>query len=247
VSDAAVNIVIPMAGAGSRFQSAGYPMPKPFVPVNGVPMIVRVMENLAVANARFILIARAEHLAGREAWRAEVEARFRARIVTIDQLTEGTAATLLFARAHYANDEMMVVANSDQLVDGGLEPMVADCLQRGLDGSIMVFRDAERNPKWSFARLGASGLVSETREKVAISDLATVGIYAFRRGRDFVEAAVDMIIRNVRTNNEFYTCPVYNQLIGQGQRIGVFEVAPDAMHGVGTPEDLDAYLRLSRT
>jgi dTDP-glucose pyrophosphorylase len=236
-----------MAGAGSRFQSAGYPMPKPFVPVNGAPMIVRVMENLRIDNARFILIARAEHLRGREAWQQEVEARFRASIVTIDQLTEGTAATLLFARQHYDNDDMMVVANSDQLVDGGLAPMVDDCLRRGLDGSIMVFRDAERNPKWSFARLDDAGLVAETREKVAISDLATVGIYAFRRGRDFIAAAVDMIIRNIRTNNEFYTCPVYNQLIAQRQRIGVFEIAPAAMHGIGTPEDLDIYLRLGRT
>jgi dTDP-glucose pyrophosphorylase len=115
-------------------------------------------------------------------------------------------------------------------------------MDRGLDGSILVFRDLDRDPKWSFARVGANGHVLEVAEKKPISDLATVGIYLFTRGKDFVASAIDMIAQNERINNEFYTCPVYNYMIASGAKIGVYEVTVDAMHGLGTPEDLTEYL-----
>jgi dTDP-glucose pyrophosphorylase len=136
----------------------------------------------------------------------------------------------------------VLVANSDQYVDFSVDAFVRDCLDRSLDGSILVFKDTKRDPKWSFARLDGAGLVVEVAEKKAISDLATVGIYLFRRGSDFVRAAVDMIARNDRVQNEFYTCPVYNYMLAQGAKIGTYEVPASAMHGLGTPEDLDAYL-----
>jgi len=119
---------------------------------------------------------------------------------------------------------------------------VRDCFDRGLDGSILVFRDPEMNPKWSFARLNDDGTVAEVAEKQPISDLATVGIYFFRRGADFVRAAIDMIAHGDRVNNEFYTCPVYNYAIKNGLKIGVYEIPMAAMHGLGTPEDLQSYL-----
>src|SRR5207249_4230233 len=117
-----------------------------------------------------------------------------------------------------------------------------DCSARGLDGSILVFRDPARNPKWSFAEVNGEGLVARVAEKKPISDLATVGIYFFSRSSDFFDAALDMIARNDRVNNEFYTCPVYNYMIANGRRIGIFEVPGSAMHGLGTPADLEGYV-----
>ena len=119
---------------------------------------------------------------------------------------------------------------------------VQDCLDRGLDGSILVFRDPSLDPKWSFAKVNDDGLVTEVAEKKPISDLATVGIYLFARGRDFVSATADMIATNERVNGEFYTCPVYNYMIANGARIGVYEVPMDAMYGLGTPDDLSEFL-----
>ncbi len=121
----------------------------------------------------------------------------------------------------------------------GLEARAFD---RGLDGSILVFRDDDRDPKWSFAEVDAGGIVVRVAEKQPISDLATVGIYLFRRGRDFVAAAADMIANNDRVNGEFYTCPVYNYAIRAGARVGVWEIPQTAMHGLGTPDDLDAFI-----
>jgi dTDP-glucose pyrophosphorylase len=242
MGDVSLNIVIPMAGMGSRFAQAGYAKPKPFIDMWGEPMIARVLENLAYPGARYILIARKEHIEAEREAVDRLRSKFPIQIRLIDQVTEGSAATVLFAREDFAGDTPMLIANCDQLVDGGIAGMVDDCLGRRLDGSVMVFRDDARDPKWSFVKLNGDGLVVEAREKVPISDLATVGIYMFSRGVDFREAAIEMIVRNDRVNCEFYTCPVYNYLIDWGRRIGAYTIEPDAMHGIGTPDDLVSYM-----
>lgn len=237
-----VNIVIPAAGAGSRFAQAGYAKPKPFIDVLGKPMLSHVLSNVAVRNARFTLLLREDHLA-QHAGTIEDDGDAPISIVPVAALTEGTACTVLLARKHFDTDQPLLVANSDQMVDFDCQDFVDDARQRGLDGSILVFRDADRNPKWSFAKIDDHGHVTEVAEKKPISDLATVGIYLFMNGSDFVRAAADMIANNDRVNNEFYTCPVYNYMIRNGAKIGVYEVPATAMSGLGTPEDLNDYLR----
>ncbi len=238
-----INIVIPMAGAGSRFAVAGYAKPKPFIDVDGKPMIVRVLENLAYPGARYILIARKEHLAAEPELVRQIEQDFNAVFIALDGLTEGTACTVLHARKFINNDDALLIANSDQLVDMHIGDFIDDCSGRQLDGSILTFEDAQRDPKWSFARIDGQGLVVEVQEKKAISEYATVGIYLYQRGRDFVDAAVDMFIARDRVNQEYYTCPTYNYAIRSGLRIGLYNIDVQQMHGLGTPEDLNAYLR----
>jgi UDP-N-acetylglucosamine diphosphorylase / glucose-1-phosphate thymidylyltransferase / UDP-N-acetylgalactosamine diphosphorylase / glucosamine-1-phosphate N-acetyltransferase / galactosamine-1-phosphate N-acetyltransferase len=239
-----INIVIPMAGLGSRFSEAGYAKPKPFVDVNGKPMIVRVMENLMYQDARFILVARKEHLQSEHGLVREIESEFNAKFIPVDRLTEGTACTVLFARQEINNDFPLLIANSDQITDIRIHDFIDDCVKKKLDGHILCFDDKELNPKWSFAQINDLGYVVRVKEKEAISNLATVGIYLFTRGKDFVNGAIDMIINNDRVKNEFYTCPVYNYLIAQGKKIGTYCIDFDQMHGLGTPEDLKLYLDL---
>ncbi|MFT3908102.1 MAG: glycosyltransferase family 2 protein [Ferruginibacter sp.] len=242
-----INIVIPMAGEGSRFVKAGYEKPKPFIDVDGKPMIERVMENLHYNDAKFILIARKADLAKENVLVSQLQSRYNVVFIGIDKLTEGTACTVLFARNYINNDEPLLIANSDQLVDISIPGFINDCFNRKLDGSILTFTDAERNPKWSFAKPDEKGLVIEVQEKKAISEFATVGIYLFSKGKDFVNAAIDMIINNDRVNNEFYTCPTYNYSIKNGSAIGYFNIEASQMHGLGTPEDLTKYLAYLQT
>ena len=183
-----------------------------------VRMIDLVIENMAVKGAKTHTLLRKEHVVGRDAAVSSLNAR-GVTIHAVEELTEGTACTLLLAREAIDNEDALLVANSDQYVDFNVEDFVADCIRRDLDGSILVFRDPTMDPKWSFAKLDASGLVTEVAEKKPISDLATVGIYLFRRGDAFVASTIDMIVRNDRVNNEFYTCPVYNYMIAKGARI----------------------------
>jgi NDP-sugar pyrophosphorylase family protein len=238
-----INIVIPMAGMGSRFAKAGFEKPKPFIDVMGKPMISRVLDNLYYPDARYILIGRKEHLEQEEELVAEISSKYNATFIAIDQLTEGTACTVLFSRAMINTDEPLLIANSDQLVDCSIEDFINDCVDRKLDGSILTFTDLELNPKWSFAKTNEDGLVEEVQEKVVISEFATIGIYLFMKGKDFVDGTIDMVINNDRVNNEFYTCPVYNYLIKERKKIGIYNIEFSQMHGLGTPEDFEKYLK----
>ncbi len=245
-SSPAVQVVIPMAGLGSRFSQAGYAKPKPFIDVDGATMIERVMDNLRVENGRFVLIARRDHLMAEPQVVEGLLRRGDLVFSPIDFTTEGAACTVLTARTHLDPDAPLMIANCDQIVDFDCSAFLEDATRRDLDGSILCFRDVHRDPKWSFARTNDDGYVEEVREKVAISDLATVGIYYFRRAQAFIDASIDMITANDRSNNEFYVCPVYNYLQRRGGKIGVYEIAATAMHGIGTPSDLDAYLGLRK-
>ncbi|HEG6758148.1 TPA: glycosyltransferase family 2 protein [Campylobacter jejuni] len=240
-----MNIVIPMAGLGSRFVNAGFDKPKPFIDVLDKPMIVRVLENLTYKGARYILIARKEHLTKEKKLVDEIKNNFNVEFIAIDKLTEGTACTVLYARKYINNDTPLMIANSDQIVDINIADFINDSFKRGLDGSILTFIDKEKNPKWSFAKLN-NDLVVEVKEKEAISEFATVGIYFFNKGKIFVESAIDMIIENDRVNNEFYTCPVYNYAIKSGAKIGMYNIDFSKMHGIGTPEDLEIFKAINK-
>ena len=242
-----INIVIPMAGLGSRFSAAGFEKPKPFIDVSGKAMIVRVLENLAYQNARYILIARKEHIQRESELVNEIKKSYNVDIITIDEITEGTACTVLAAKDFINNDDPLVIANSDQIVDINFHDFVDDSLNRNLDGSILTFIDEKKNPKWSFAKINKNQMVTKVKEKQPISKYATVGIYMFNKGRYFIDGVADMITSNDRVNGEFYTCPVYNYLISDRLQIGIYDIDPTLMHGIGTPEDLDKYLKVIST
>ncbi|WP_103559593.1 glycosyltransferase family 2 protein [Campylobacter concisus] len=239
-----MNILIPMAGLGSRFAKAGYKKPKPFIDVSGKPMIVRVLENLKYPDAKYILVAQWEHLQKEKELVEKIEHEFNAVFVPIEKLSEGTACTVLYARKFINNSTPLLIANSDQIVDIDIAAFIDDCKNRELDGSILTFVDEYKDPKWSFAKIDDNGLVKEVKEKEVISPYATVGIYLYSRGSDFVNSAVDMIARNDRVNNEFYTCPTYNYAIKDGLKIGIYNIRFNQMHGIGTPEDLNSYLKI---
>lgn len=238
-----INIVIPMAGLGSRFVSAGYKKPKPFIDVGGVPMIIKVLRNLNYPGARYILVARREHIELEFNLVEKIKQEFNAVFIPIDDVTEGTACTVLFARKYINNGVPLLIANSDQLVDIKIEEFIDDCTNRDLNGSILSFIDKDKNPKWSFAKTDGNGFVTQVKEKDPISEVATVGVYMFNRGSLFVNGAIDMIIENDRSGGEFYTCPVYNYLIRDGFKIGIYNIDELQMHGLGTPSDLKKYLR----
>lgn len=240
-----MNIAVPMAGRGSRFANAGYREPKPLIPVGGRPMIEWVIENIRPSRPhRFVFICRREHL--RDNPHVEEALRSLApgcEIVAIDGVTEGAACTVLLARRFIDADQPLMIANSDQFVELGMDDYLARLDATGADGLIMTFW--ADHPKWSYCRLRPDGTVSEVVEKQVISNEATVGIYNFARGSDFVRAADEMIRRDLRVNGEFYVAPVYNLMIERGARVVVAATGRelDGMYGLGTPEDLESFKR----
>ena len=230
-----MNIIVPMAGAGSRFEKAGYTFPKPLIEVKGQPMIAKVVENLNLQGKYIFLVQKAHY----EKYDLENLLNLIApgcEIVQIDGLTEGAACTVLKARELIDNDEPLLISNSDQWIKWNSFETISSFNNE--DGGILTFKSV--HPKHSFAKVDGDGYVTEVAEKNPISSDATVGIYHWKRGSDFVKYADQMIANNVRTNNEFYICPVYNEALRDGLKIKASLV--DQMWGMGTPEELNNFL-----
>ena len=226
-----------MAGAGSRFQQAGYTFPKPLIDVKGKPMIQVVAENLNI-KANYIYLVQKSH---REKYNLDTLLNLvtpGCKIVEVDGITEGAAVTALLAKEFINNDNPLFFANSDQFVEWDSNEFFYKMNETNADGGIVTFEAT--HPKWSFAKTNEEGLITEVAEKNPISTHATVGFYYWKYGSDFVKYAEQMIEKNVRVNNEFYVCPVYNEAIQDGKEIRMFEV--EKMWGLGTPEDLKYYL-----
>ena len=232
-------VLIPMAGAGSRFADAGYTFPKPLIEVRGKPMIQVVTENLGI-KAKFVYIVQKAHYEKYNLKNVLNLITPGCEIVQTEGLTSGAACTTLLAKEFIDNGKRLVIANSDQVVDWNPAAVLYSLVESGNDGGILTFKST--HPKWSYARLDENGFVAEVAEKKPISDNATVGIYYWKHGSDYVKYAEQMIAKDIRTNNEFYVCPVFNEAIGDGKKIVTREV--DAMWGIGTPEDLNYYLTI---
>jgi HAD superfamily hydrolase (TIGR01509 family) len=235
--DKRMNILIPMAGAGSRFEKAGYTFPKPLIEVNGKPMIQVVIDNINI-DANYIYIVQKSH---REKYNLDTLLNLLTpdcKILEVDGITEGAACTALIAKDIIDNDQPLFFANSDQFVEWNSNEFMYKMQETNADGGIVTF--ISTHPKWSFAKVDNNGFVTEVAEKDPISDIATVGYYYWKNGSDFVKYAEQMIQENIRVNNEFYVCPVFNEAVKDCKKIRTFNI--DKMWGLGTPEDLNIYL-----
>ena len=236
-----MNIVIPAAGAGSRFKNAGYTFPKPLIDVKGKPMIQVVVENLNIEGNYTYIVQREHH----EKYNLKYLLNMitpNCNIIVIDGITEGAACTTLLAKEYIDNDQPLMLANSDQYIHWNSVEFMYTMVAGNNDGGILTFKST--HPKWSYAKLDDELNISEVAEKKVISDIATVGIYYWAKGADYVKYAEQMINKNIRINNEFYVAPVFNEAIGDGKKFKTYNV--DKMWGLGTPEDLNYFLENNR-
>jgi NDP-sugar pyrophosphorylase family protein len=233
-----------MAGRGSRFSEAGYLLPKPLIPIHGVPMIKAVVDNLAPKMPhRFVFVCQADHIEKYDLAKTLKSYAKHVEVISVHGITEGQVCTVLKAKHLINNDEPLMTANSDQFIDFDINEYLEDMNARQLDGLIMVMKSD--HPKWSYVKTNEQGHAIQTAEKQVISTDATVGIYNFRQGKDLVQAAEQMIKENMRVNNEFYTCPCYNYLIQEDKKIGVYSIGAEyaGMYGLGIPQDLNFFLK----
>ncbi len=238
-----MNILIPMAGGGTRFSQNGYKDSKPLIDVNGLPMIVRVLDNLGDIG-KYVFVVREDapdyHRLVSLLWSLKPGCK----IITTRHLTRGAAETCLLAK-DYIQDDSLLIANCDQIEDWTPQQFM-NCVSVSTADGIMVTYHSN-DVKNSYAEIDVNDplkyRVSRVAEKEVISNCATTGLYYWRKGSDFVSDASNMIRKNIRTNNEFYVCPVYNETISRG---GLVEIYPIFQHHpIGTPEDLQKYLSRS--
>jgi NDP-sugar pyrophosphorylase family protein len=238
-----LNVVLPCAGRGSRFVDAGYTFPKPLIDVNNEPMIKVVVDNLDLKEegVRYIFLVLKEHY---DSYSLKyllplITGNSQCEVIVVDSVTEGAACTVLLSKGLINTDDELLLANSDQWVNWDSDHFLTFMRDKNADGGILTFTSC--HPKWSFAKMEeGTNLITEVAEKRPISNHATVGIYYFKHGSDFVKYAEQMIKRDIRTNGEFYVCPVFNEFIEGGKNIYNYPVAE--MMGLGTPEDLQRFL-----
>lgn len=240
-----LNIVVPIAGRGSRFIEAGYGVPKPLIPVNGRPMTEVVINNLRPScEHRFVFLCLKEHIDS-----YQIDCKLKqwcpgCEVIRVAEVTEGAACTVLLAKKYIDNDDPLMIANCDQWVDIDIDDYLSHMRTSNADGLIMtMWAD---HPKWSYVRFDSSGVPNEVVEKQVVSNEATVGIYNYRKGRFFVEAAEAMIAKDFRVNNEFYVAPAYNEMIAKGMKLSIYNVGRElaGMYGLGIPEDLNIFEKL---
>ena len=236
-SDERLNVLIPMAGAGSRFEKAGYSFPKPLIEVEGKPMIQVVVDNLNYESNHIFLVQRVH----REKYNLDSLLPLitkKCDILEVNGITEGAACTTLLAKDLINNDNPLIIANSDQFLEWNVNDFMYKMKEQDADAGIVTF--TATHPKWSFAKVDEYDFVTEVAEKNPISDIATVGVYYWKRGSDYVKYAERMIEKNIRFNDEFYVCPVFNEAISDNKKIKIYHI--NKMYGLGTPEDLNNFL-----
>ncbi len=236
-----MNIVIPMAGLGSRFRQAGFATPKPLIDVRGRPMYAWAVDSLPLAQARRLIFVLLESQPECVALRDDIMRRYsrhKPMVLIVPQLTAGQSVTVLRARAEIDNEQPLLIHNADTAFEID-NTWVPDALAKDADGALLVFRSQEN--RWSYSREDQSGWVVEVKEKKVISPWASTGTYWFRRGRDFVRLAEARLQAGRKEASEYYVGPLYDDLIAGGARVKNFPIR--RLHCFGTPEDLAATLK----
>jgi NDP-sugar pyrophosphorylase family protein len=239
-----IQLVVPMAGLGSRFVEAGYKIPKPILPIGKLKMIEVVLRNLTSANVNKVIIVTKTEIAVGASLDALLAAYpLNVEIILIDETTDGPASTCMLAIEKLDLDKPLVIANSDQFLDTNMEVEYESWDGTNLGGVIWAMEDD--SPKWSYVRTDLQGLALEVKEKKVISNLATCGVYGYSKARFFVDSYNEMVAAKDLTNNEFYVAPTYNYLIAKGEKIKVRDLGPagKVMHGLGVPEDYELFLK----
>jgi NDP-sugar pyrophosphorylase family protein len=237
-----MNIVIPMAGIGSRFADAGYSIPKPLIDINGEPMIVKAIKSLNLPGKYHFVVRK-------DAYTSKLKSVVHsilpnAEFVEIDYVTAGPASSVLLFKDKIDNNEELVVANCDQVMWWNSDLFLHNA--RYNSGTIVTY--FSETPKNSYAKLDRSGYVVEVKEKKVISNISLNGIHYWKQGRDFVSSAEEMIrLKDTAPNGEYYVGPTYNYLINRGVSVGVYHIPNEQHHAVGTPEDLAKFVELENS
>ena len=242
-----MNIVIPMAGRGSRLAGWQQDTPKPLVQVAGKPMILWAVDSLKGMNAsRVVFVALNEHEKRygivqmlKNAFPIPVE------FVLLDRVTEGQLCTVLAARHWIEADEDLLIASADTFIRSNLNMAIqqkpAQC--KGIISVANLSGD-----RWSFARTDLNDRVVEVAEKKRISDHASTGLYYFSNGHEFTVVSDDMIRKQEKTRGEYYVIPVYQKYIERGWEVRISQATE--VWDMGNPESLqefENYLRSGST
>ena len=228
-----MNIVIPSAGAGSRFKHI-YQEPKPYITVDNVPMVVLAVKTLNLQGTHHYILPAHEQTASVSEYLKKVTPD--STFFELDYVTEGAVQSVLLIKDLINNDQELIIANCDQVMHWDGKEVLRNLRQ--YDAGLVTINSNE--PKHSYAQI-ENNTVTKVVEKQVISNVALTGIHYWKRGSDFVSSAEQLIADNNRSLNEFYISTTYNYLIEKGLTVGYHQLDDNSISFIGTPQDLEQY------
>ena len=228
------NIIVPMAGRGQRWIDAGYTFPKPLIEIENKPMIELVLKNINL-EGNYIFICLKEHIEKFSLDTVLKNLKPDCKIISIDEITDGAASTILKAKDMISKDDPIIVANCDQLIDWSSSRFIDFINKKNPDGALVTYTST--HPRNSFVKTNEENQVIEIAEKKPISDIANAGIFYSKSGKDMILAIENMINKNIRTNNEFFLSTAFNEYDLKKSKILTYHVKE--VKSMGTPEELE--------
>jgi len=238
-----INVLIPMAGKNLYFHEKEFSFPKPLIEIGSKTIIERVIENLGTAgeNLTFIFV-----ISNEDCYKFHIDSTLQivthgcGHVVRLYNETQGSACSALMAIEYISNDTPLLIANSDQIFDKPISEMIDNFFLA--DAGVVTFDSV--HPRWSYIRLDEQGKLVETAEKRPLSRNAIAGLYYFRRGNDFVTAAMQMIRKSESINGNYFIAPTLNQMILAGKDIRFYALENSLYHTFYTPQKIEEYERL---
>lgn len=237
-----MKVLMLFSGDDKAFKDSGFLYPKNLTEISGKPMIENVLKCFddVLENADEILLTMRQQEIDR--YHTSSVARLlypKIKIVSVPSITKGAACAVLLAIRSIDNLEELIVINGDIIIEQSVMPAIEDFKKRKLDGGVVTFESV--HPRWSFVKCDESGQIIEATEKRPISKNATAGVYYFRHGKDYIEAAENMIRKDASVNGAFYICPVFNELVLMQKKLGVYQIDREKYYSLASPSGVEAY------
>lgn len=234
-----INVLIPACGRSKFYEDSFYP--QNVVEIFGKPMIEYVVENykkLKGVQYTFCLFSDECDQFHTDKI-VSILTGHKCNVVKQENVTAGALCTALLAIDYIENDDELIIANSDQIIDADMEKVLNAFRSRKQDCGVICFNSV--HPRWSYVRLNKNGEVIETAEKQPLSNHAIAGFYYFAHGRDFVEAAKQVIRKRETYNGRFFIASSINEIILQNKKVGYYEIEPMAYHSFYLPDKIKDY------
>lgn len=237
-----LKIIVPMAGGSAFFPEDQFRFPKAFQEVLGLPMIQVVIDNLMSIKGekRFVFVI---NDADAKRFRLDNVLRMltggNCDIITQQAPTKGAVCSLLLGVEHINHDHPVLISNADQIILHDINKIINFFSAPSVDGGVVCFDSV--HPQWSYARVIEDHRLVETAEKEPISRDAIAGLYYFQRGRDFVESAMQSIIKDRNHGGMYYTSLVLNEMILQNKNLRTYRIESAEYKSFYSPEKIQEF------
>lgn len=236
-----LNILIPMAGP-AKFNEEEFQYPKPLIEINGKPMIelaIEMFKSIKQEKNFIFLVNRSDCQSFYLDNVLQLLTNNKCKIIKLEKPTRGAACTALLAIEQINNSDPLIISNGDHVIDYDLNLVVEHFQKRHVDGGTICFESV--HPKWSFVRLDENDKIIETAEKRPLSKNAIAGFYYFRKGKDFVSGAMNIIQKDVNVAGNYFVAPVLNELVLNNKNLEIFPIPSSSYYNFYSPHMIKEY------